>query len=272
MRKPFIAGNWKMNKLITEATDYGELLLHELKKRQVDTDKVDLAIFAPFLHLSALKVLFLLRGIDTGAQNMHYLDQGAYTGEVSPSMLSDIGIERVIIGHSERRMYFGETNEACAAKIKAAVAHNIRPVLCLGESLDIREKGTHKEVVREMLYGSLENITGEEMKQTVVAYEPVWAIGTGKTASSDQAQEMAASIRTALADRFGSEIADSVIIQYGGSVKSDNIAELMSKADIDGALVGGASLKAEEFAAIAAFDESVLRTSVKPVTMRSDKK
>ena len=269
MRKPFIAGNWKMHKTINEATDFGELFVQKLKDEQVDLSKVDVAIFAPYIHMSALKVIFLLRGIDVGAQNMFYEDKGAFTGEISPSMLSDLGIERVIIGHSERRKYFGETSAACARKIKAAYTHDIRPVLCVGEDLEDREAGSHKDAVRKMLLDSLDGVQAVEAEFAAVAYEPLCAIGTGKTATPEQAEEMAALIRSVLAEKYGSKVADDMIIQYGGSVKSTNIAELMAKEDIDGALVGGASLDAAEFAKIVAFDDSVKKESLKQVSVKN---
>lgn len=256
MRKPFIAGNWKMNKLSADASAYGSLFAEALRRAGADLDKVDTGLFVPFVHLTAVREACAGTGIAVGAQNMHYKESGAYTGEISVSMLADMGIGHVIIGHSERRQYFGETSGECAKKVKAAVAAGIRPVLCVGESLEDREAGQYREVVREMLLGSLEDVTAEETKNTVIAYEPVWAIGTGKTATSDQAQEMAAFIRSVLAERYGA-VAEDVIIQYGGSVKPSNVAELMAKPDIDGALVGGASLNPEDFAVLVAFDDSV---------------
>ncbi|MDD6254727.1 MAG: triose-phosphate isomerase [Eubacteriales bacterium] len=269
MRKPFIAGNWKMHKTINEATDYGELFVQKLKDEQVDFSKVDVALFVPYIHMSALKVIFLLRGIDVGAQNMFYEEKGAFTGEISPTMLSDLGIERVIIGHSERRKYFGETSAACAKKLNAAYTHDIKPVLCVGEDLKDREAGRHKDAVRTMLLESFEGIHAEEAEFAAVAYEPLWAIGTGKTATPEQAEEMAALIRSVLAEKYGSAVADNIIIQYGGSVNEENIAELMAKEDIDGALVGGASLDAAKFAKIVAFDDSVRKDSLKQVSVKN---
>ena len=258
MRKPFICANWKMNHFINDASFYGEDLVNRIKMENVDLKKVDVAIFPPYMHMAALKVLFFLTGINVGAQNMHYAESGAYTGEISPAMLKDMGIECVIVGHSERRQYFNETNEACAKKVKAAVEHGIRPILCVGESLEDRESGKYNDVVKEMLLASLEDVTSEEMVKTVIAYEPVWAIGTGKTATTEQANEMAAYIRSVIAEKYGDAVAQQVIIQYGGSVKPDNIAELMAMSDIDGALVGGASLKASDFIKIINFDPAVV--------------
>ena len=258
MRKPFIAGNWKMNMLVEESVQYGELLVEKLKQENVDLKKVDVAIIPPFIHMAALKVIFVLRNIGVGAQNMHYEESGAFTGEISPAMLKDMGIECVIIGHSERRQYFGETSEMCAKKVKSAIMHDIRPILCVGEVLADREAGRHKDVVTKMLLDSLENVTATEMQKTVIAYEPVWAIGTGKTATSEEANDMAMHIRHVIREKYGDSVADEVIIQYGGSVKPENIKEIMSMSDIDGALVGGASLKAADFAKIVNFDPAVV--------------
>ena len=263
MRKPFIAANWKMNKLVEESVEYGESLVENLKTENVDLKKVDVAVCVPYIHMAALKVIFVLRNISVGAQNMHYEESGAYTGEISPAMLEDMGIECVIIGHSERRAYFGETDEACAKKVAAAHRHGIRPILCVGESLDQREEGVHFDTVKAQLSGSLEGISREEAASTVIAYEPVWAIGTGKTATAEQANEMASYIRSVIEELYDGETAEQVIIQYGGSVKSSNIAELMAMRDIDGALVGGAALDAEEFARIVNFDPSVVGKEMK---------
>ncbi|MGN1351058.1 MAG: triose-phosphate isomerase [Anaerovoracaceae bacterium] len=250
MRKPFIAANWKMNMLIEDAVKYGEDLVEYLKQAGVDLKSIDVAVCVPYIHMAALKVIFVLRNIMVGAQNMHFEEKGAFTGEISPAMLKDMGIECVIIGHSERRQYFGETSEVCAKKVKAAVAHKIRPILCVGETLQERESGNYENAVGDMLSASLAGVTAEEMAGTVIAYEPLWAIGTGITATAQQANEMASFIRQCIAIKYGQEIADQVIIQYGGSVKPENIAELMSMSDIDGALVGGASLDAKTFTSI----------------------
>ncbi len=258
MRKPFICANWKMNHFVNDASFYGEDLVNRIKMENLDLKKVDVAIFPPYIHMASLKVIFFLTGINVGAQNMHYAESGAYTGEISPAMLKDMGIECVIVGHSERRQYFNETSEACAKKVKAAIAHGIRPILCVGESLEDREYGKYNDVVAEMLLASLEAVEPDEMIKTVIAYEPVWAIGTGKTATTEQANEMAAYIRSVIAEKYGDEVAQQVIIQYGGSVKPDNIAELMAMSDIDGALVGGASLKAADFIKIINFDPAIV--------------
>ena len=267
MRKPFIAGNWKMNKTVTESTDYGDALLENLKRESADLGKVDVAVFAPYIHIAALNVIFALRNVMTGAQNMHYEESGAFTGEISPLMLQDLGVDCCIIGHSERRMYFGETDESCAKKVRAAVAHKIMPVLCVGEELEVRESGRHETFVADMVKGSLAGVTAGEVSGSVIAYEPVWAIGTGKTASSQQAQDMASHIRSVVGDLYGSDIADGIRILYGGSVKSSNIAELMAMDDIDGALVGGASLDAAEFAKIVSYSPEVRRDNAKVVSI-----
>ncbi len=271
MRKPFIAGNWKMNKVVEQATSYADTLTELVKKEGIDHDKVDIAICAPYLYLSALKVIFLLRGIDVGAQNLHYEDEGAYTGEISAKMLHDLRVECCIIGHSERRKYNGETSAECAKKVKAAIMYDIRPILCVGETLEERESGNHLEVVKNMLLESLHNVTGAEMVRTVIAYEPLWAIGTGKTATTEQAQEMAAYIRSVISEKYGKDVADRVIIQYGGSVKPDNIRELMEQEDIDGALVGGASLDPEEFIKIIKYDPDIVCKNVKMIPINRNK-
>ncbi len=254
MRKPFIAANWKMNKLVEETAKYGEDLVHYLKEENVDLKKVDVAICVPYIHLAQLKVIFFMNNINVGAQNMYFEEKGAFTGEISPAMLKDMGIECVIIGHSERRTYFHETDEDCSKKLAAAHSHGIRPILCVGESLEQREAGTQGEWVKNQLIGSLTGISEEDAVNTVIAYEPIWAIGTGKTATAQQANEMAAFIRSVLADIYSEEAASKIIIQYGGSVKSSNVAEIMSMSDIDGALVGGAGLDPKEFAKIVNFD------------------
>lgn len=234
--------------LVEDSVRYGEDIIEYLKAEGVNLKAVDVAICAPYIHMSALKVIFLLRNVKVGAQNMHFEESGAYTGEISPAMLKDLGIECVIIGHSERRQYCGETSEACAKKVKAAVQHGIRPILCVGESLAEREAGNHENAVGDMLLASLNGVTAEEMISTVIAYEPVWAIGTGLTATAEQANEMASFIRACVAEKYGEEVAEQIIIQYGGSVNAENAAELMSMSDIDGALVGTAGLNAKNFA------------------------
>lgn len=242
MRVPFIAGNWKMNLSLEE----GKALVNELKETASKTD-VQIAVCVPFVYLSAIKEEIKGSKIKLGAQNMHWEESGAYTGEVSPSMLKEIGADYVVIGHSERREYFAETDETVNKKIKSALAHDLLPIFCCGESLETREAGNEKTWVREQIIKGLDGIDQEDMKKIVIAYEPIWAIGTGKTATSEQANEMCAYIRSILEEKYGSEVSEEVIIQYGGSVKAANATEIMNQEDIDGALVGGASLKGAEF-------------------------
>ena len=240
MRTPIIAGNWKMNNTIKEGLD----LVEEIKSKDLDSN-VDKVICVPYTLLKDVKERIKDTDIKLGAQNMHYEDRGAYTGEVSPPMLVELGVDYVIIGHSERRQYFGESDETVNKKIKAALKHGIKPILCLGESLEEREEAREEEVIKDQILGALKDV--ENIENLVIAYEPIWAIGTGKTASSDQANQMLKFIRASIKELYG-DISESIQIQYGGSVKADNIKELMAKDNIDGALVGGASLKADEFA------------------------
>ncbi|MBN1405289.1 MAG: triose-phosphate isomerase [Candidatus Omnitrophica bacterium] len=243
MRKPFIAGNWKMYKTIKEAIE----LVNGLKRALSDIENIDVAVCPPFTALSDVRELLIDSDIKLGAQNLYWEKEGAYTGEVSASMLKDAGCSHVIIGHSERRQYFGETNEGVNKKIKAALFAGLTPIVCVGEKLQEREKGETFDVVKNHVAGALAGLSVEDVLKLVIAYEPVWAIGTGKTALPAQAQEVHAYIRGLLQKMYGEETAQSIIIQYGGSVKPENIKELMAKADIDGALVGGASLKLDSF-------------------------
>lgn len=246
MRKAIIAGNWKLNKTSREAI----ALVEELKRDVSDVQTVDIVVCPPFTALSVVSDAILESNIALGAQNLYWQDSGAFTGEVSAPMLKDLGAQYVIIGHSERRQYFGETNETVNKRIRAALTHGLTPIVCVGENLAEREGNKTFEVIKNHVEGSLANLTSEEMSKIVIAYEPVWAIGTGKTATPEQAQEVHAYIRSLLEKLFGVSIASSVRIQYGGSVTPENIALLIAKPDIDGALVGGASLKAPSFAAI----------------------
>ena len=244
MRRKLIAGNWKMNNDLDESLK----LADELKLLSYKFDEnVDVLICPSFVSLYLVKQSLGGCDIKVGAQNMHFEEEGAFTGEVSPSMLSSIGAEYVIIGHSERRQYFNEVDETVNKKLKAAHIHGIIPIVCVGETLEQRERGIEKETVRSQITKGFENVDGSEAVKTVVAYEPIWAIGTGRTASSQQANEMASFIRGCLSELYGSDISDKVIIQYGGSVKADNAKEILTQSHIDGALIGGASLKAEEF-------------------------
>jgi triosephosphate isomerase len=247
-RKPIIAGNWKMYKTAAE----GLALVTALKGELVgvnDTD-VEVVVCPPFTALYAIGALLQGSSIKLGAQNVHWEREGAFTGEVAASMLKESGVSYAIVGHSERRQYFGETNEGVNKRAKAALAGGIRPIVCVGESLAQREAGQTEAVVRDHVAGGLAGFTKDAMLDTVLAYEPVWAIGTGKTATPAQAQEVHAFIRELLAAMFGSQAAAGVRIQYGGSVKPANAKELLGQPDIDGALVGGASLEAKGFADI----------------------
>lgn len=242
-RHPIIAGNWKMHKTLREAQDYAIKILERLG----DVTQVDVVICAPFTLLSTLKDELEESVIHIGAQNIFFEESGAYTGEISPSMLADVACTYAIIGHSERREILKETDEEIAKKVKAALKGGITPILCVGETLEQREEGKAFGVVRSQVEKALVDLPSEELKRVVIAYEPIWAIGTGKVASSQDAQDMCAMIRSTLAGIAG-VVAEEVNILYGGSVKTGNIAELMAQPDVDGALVGGASLDPEEFA------------------------
>lgn len=248
MRIPFIAGNWKMFKTKAEALTFAE----EFKELYKDTD-VQTAICAPFTNLEALKNAFEGTNIKVGAQNVHFADEGAYTGEVSVSMLEEIGVDFCIVGHSERRQYFGETDETVNLKLKKLFEGSIRPIMCVGESLEERDAGKEYDKVRSQLELGLADIKSDDAARLVIAYEPIWAIGTGRTATPQQAEEMCAFIRNTLIELYDEDTADQVIIQYGGSVKPANATEIMNMDEIDGALVGGASLKAKDFMEIIDF-------------------
>jgi triosephosphate isomerase (TIM) len=243
MRKPIIAGNWKMNKTLSEARSFVE----EVKGLVPSAETVDSVICAPALFLDCLADEAEGTPLAIGAQNMHFEESGAFTGEISPVMLKDLDVQYVILGHSERRELFGETDELVNQKTHAAFKHGLTPIVCVGETLEQREADKTKDVVKEQTEKGLTGLSDEQMKQAVIAYEPVWAIGTGKTASSEDANEVCAYIRTVVAEQFSQDVADAVRIQYGGSVKPDNIKELMSMSDIDGALVGGASLDPKSY-------------------------
>ena len=248
MRIPFIAGNWKMLKTKAEAIAFAE----EFRELYKDTD-VQTAICAPFTNLEALKEAFAGTEIKVGAQNVHFADEGAFTGEISVSMLEEIGVDFCIVGHSERRQYFGETDETVNKKLKKIFEGPIRPILCVGESLEERDADKAFDVVGGQIKADLEGIDAADVKKLVIAYEPIWAIGTGRTATPEQAEEMCAFIRKTLIELYGEEVSDEVIIQYGGSVKPANATEIMNMDEIDGALVGGASLKPKDFMEIIDF-------------------
>ena len=245
-RKLFIAGNWKMNKTAAEAVETVKGLAAEVK----DINNVDISVFPTFLSVLAAKEAAEGTNVTVGTQNIHFAESGAYTGEVSAAMLLEHGITQAVIGHSERRQYFGETDETVNQRTKAALNAGIKPITCIGETLQERESGNMEKVLETQLRGGLAGLTSEEMEKVVLAYEPVWAIGTGVTASPEQAQEAHAFIRKTLGEMFGEDTASKIIIQYGGSVKAANVAELVGQEDIDGALVGGASLKVEDFSAL----------------------
>lgn len=249
MRKPIIAGNWKMHKTAGE----GVTLVQELNALTKAVNEVEIVVCPPFTALAAATGAVAGTNIGLGAQNMHWEDKGAFTGEIAPGMLKDIGCTHVIIGHSERRQYFAETDQTVNNKTKAALRAGLIPIVCVGETLAEREANDTEKIVGVQVKGGLEGLTAEQVAGLVIAYEPVWAIGTGRTASADDANAVCAFIRRTVAGMFGQPAADSVRIQYGGSVKPDNIAELMAKPDIDGALVGGASLEASTFSKLVMF-------------------
>ena len=251
MRKAFIAGNWKMNNTVEESIKLVEEIKEKLKEAKMEN--VEAAVCVPPTSLS--DVVKTAKGSDlkVGAQNMHWEESGAYTGEVSPLMLNSLGVEYCIIGHSKRRQYFNETDETVNKKIKSALKHDIKPIFCVGESLEQREKGIEEDIVKEQILKGLKDISDKDMEGITVAYEPIWAIGTGKTASSEEANNMCAFIRNTIEERYSKDISEKIIIQYGGSVKPENVSEIMSMSDIDGALVGGASLKADDFIKLTQF-------------------
>lgn len=243
MRKIFIAGNWKMNKTSAEAKE----LVSAIRDGLPENSGVDVAVCPPFTALQSAIDILGESPVHVGAQNCYWEKSGAYTGEISCGMIKEMGCRYVIIGHSERRQYFGETDRTVNRRLKAALDAGLLPIVCIGETLDEREADKTFDVLRAQLEGGLESIGEDDMSRITIAYEPVWAIGTGKTATPDQAQEAHAFIRKEIARLSSEEIAASVRIQYGGSVKPDNAKELMSLPDVDGALVGGASLKADSF-------------------------
>ncbi|WP_317367178.1 triose-phosphate isomerase [uncultured Tyzzerella sp.] len=241
MRKKIIAGNWKMNKNHNEAVE----LINTLKSG-IDTDKSDVVVCVPFVDLMSVSEAIKGTNINLGAQNMHFEESGAYTGEIAPAMLKELGVKYVIIGHSERRAYFGETDETVNKKVKKALEHDIVPILCVGETLEERELNITIELVRIQVKKAFADVSKEDAKKVVIAYEPIWAIGTGKVATKEQAEEVCAEVRKVVAEIYGQDVADVVRIQYGGSVTGDSANELFNMPNIDGGLVGGASLK-EDF-------------------------
>ena len=250
MCKKVIAGNWKMNKLPNEAIDFIDRLTPLVKNTENEV-----IVCVPYTDLFYALLTAQNTNIKIGAQNMHYEEKGAYTGEVSASMLKSIGVEYVIIGHSERRQYFNETDETVNKKVKSAFEHGLNPIVCVGETLEQRESGKAEEIITMQAQKALDGLKEEQVKNTIIAYEPIWAIGTGKTATSEDANNSIKEIRNKIAEIYGQDTASRVIIQYGGSVKSTNSKELFSMSDIDGGLVGGASLKADEFSKIVNYDK-----------------
>lgn len=243
MRKPIIAGNWKMYKTFDEAVEFVEAVRDAVPSEE----KVDAVVCAPALYLPTLVDAAMDTDLAIGAQNMHFENEGAFTGEISPAQLASIQVDYVILGHSERREMFNETDEAVNKKVRAALAHGIVPIICCGETLEEREAGETVAKVAGQIRAALDGFTAEEVAHMVIAYEPIWAIGTGKTATADDANETCGEIRSVVVDMYGAETAEAVRIQYGGSVKPENIVELLSKEHIDGALVGGASLQVESY-------------------------
>jgi triosephosphate isomerase len=246
MRRVIIAGNWKMNKNIGESIE----LANSIKRSVYDIEEVEIVVCPPFVSLSDVHEVIMETNVKLGAQDCYWEKEGAFTGEVSSLMLKDAGCEYIIIGHSERRQFFGETNETVNKKVKAVLKEGLKPIVCVGEKLEERKAGKAFDVVKDHVVNSLAGLTKEDMLKTVIAYEPVWAIGTGVNATKEQAQEMHQYIRKLLKEIFTEEVSSEVRIQYGGSVKAENIKELISQEDVDGALVGGASLKSDSFAQI----------------------
>lgn len=246
MRKPIIAGNWKMNKTAGET----KKLINELLPLVKDVSDVDIVVCPPFVNIETAAAALAGTNIGLGVQNMYYEESGAYTGEIAPGMLLEFGVKYVIIGHSERRQYFGETDESVNKKAKAALKFGLTPIICVGEKLEEREAGITNEVVCRQTKLALLGLAPSEAAGVVIAYEPIWAIGTGKTATADDANDTIAAIRNAVKEAFSGDVAEKVRIQYGGSMKPSNAAELMAKPEIDGGLIGGAALKAEDFSQI----------------------
>ncbi len=249
MRKHIVAGNWKMNLTFTEADELLDDLMSELEKVELPRD-TQVIVCPPFPYIEMASDYANDSYFAVGAQNVSDQEKGAYTGEVSAAMLESCEIDYCIVGHSERRAYYGETDALVAAKVNQLLAHGLKPIVCVGEVLEEREAGRQLDVVKKQVEGGLFHLSAEQMQQVIIAYEPVWAIGTGKTATPDQAQEIHAHIRSLLAAKYGQAVADEVSILYGGSCKPSNAKELFAKPDIDGGLIGGASLKAEDFMGI----------------------
>lgn len=255
-RTPLMAGNWKMNLDHLAGTHLVQKLAWTLEDKKHDFSAVEVAVLPPFTDIRSVQTLVDGDKLELvyGAQDLSAHDEGAYTGEVSGAFLAKLGCTYVCVGHSERREYHNETDDVVASKVAAAYRHGLTPILCVGEPLEVRKAGQHVEHTVSQVKAAVKDLTPEQAKTLVVAYEPVWAIGTGEVATPEDAQEVCAAVRAALAEVFSQEIADGIRVLYGGSVKPDNVKDIMAKEDVDGALVGGASLKAEDFAAICRFD------------------
>ena len=251
MRKKVIAGNWKMNMLPNETIEYIENF-----SKLVKNSENEVILCVPYTDLFYALMTAQNTNIKIGAQNVHFEEKGAYTGEISPKMLKSIGVEYVIIGHSERRQYFSETDETVNKKIKAAFENELKPIVCVGETLKQRESGEAENIITTQTRLALKGLTDTQVKNTIIAYEPIWAIGTGKTSTSEDANNSIKAIRNEIKKIYGEDVSDCVIIQYGGSVKSSNAKELFETSDIDGGLVGGASLKPDEFAQIVNYNKN----------------
>ena len=252
MRKKIIAGNWKMNKLPNEAIAFIEGILPLVKE-----NKHEIIVCVPYIDLFYTLLVAQGSNIKIGAQNMHWKTSGAYTGEVSGEMLKSVGVEYVIIGHSERRQYFGETDETVAKKIKSAYSVGLKPIVCVGETLEQRESNLAEKVITEQVKLALEGLKKEKVENIIIAYEPIWAIGTGKTATAEDANTSIKWIRKEIENNFGKDVSEKVRILYGGSVKASNAKELFSMSDIDGGLIGGASLEVEQFSKIANYENNI---------------
>lgn len=254
MRKNIVAGNWKMNCSLDEGKKLASEVIHMVQD-EVRND-AEVVLIPPFIHLTSIQNLIGSNSmVSFGAQNCHQEESGAYTGEISASMLVSIGTKYVVLGHSERREYFGETDDLLSQKVRHALSLGLTPIFCCGEKLEIREAGDHENIVGQQVATSLFELSAEEIQKVVIAYEPVWAIGTGKTATSEQAQAMHAYIRNQIAEKYTSEVAQEISILYGGSVKPGNAKEIFAQPDVDGGLIGGASLKSRDFTdIIKAFD------------------
>lgn len=246
MRKPMIAGNWKMYKDVMESIE----LVNAVKREVFDVGNVDIVVVPPYVNISEVSEMLSESNISTGGQNCHWEPEGAFTGEIAVGMLKSVGCKYVVIGHSERRKYFGETDETVNLKVKAVIGQGLIPIMCVGETLEERESEKTMDVVKTQVEGGLKGLSADEIKDLIIAYEPVWAIGTGKTATPEQAQEVHATIRGLLGNMYSDDLAGATRILYGGSVKPDNVEELMKEKDIDGGLIGGASLKPDSFIAL----------------------